>query len=132
MANLYKNFDAMEYDGLVADVAPEVIVAGGKIRALSSGTATLVRGTVLAKSSGTAGDGKLVILGTSAGANETLTASCILCDDVELGTSDVTVPVYVAGCFNPSKVTVKNSYTMTEGDKDALRGVNILFKAVQA
>ena len=26
-----------------------------------------------------------------------------------------------AGCFNPEKLTVKDSYTMTEADKDALR-----------
>ncbi len=44
--------------------------------------AALTRGTVLAKSTGTAGDNKLVVLGTAAsGDTETLTANCILCDD---------------------------------------------------
>ena len=42
---------------------------------------------------------------------------------------DETVAVYLAGCFNPDKLTVKDSYTMTEADKDALREGGIFFKA---
>ena len=42
---------------------------------------------MLALSAGTAGDGKLVILGSTATTNETLTANCILAEDVEVGTT---------------------------------------------
>ena len=59
-----------------------------------------------------------------------LTAYCILCDDVAVGTTDdVIAPVYLMGCFNSNKVTVADSYTMTEADKDALRNGGIVFKA---
>ena len=52
------------------------------------------------------------------------------CGDVEVGTSDdVTVPVYLTGCFNTNKCIVADSYTMTEADKDALREGGIFFKA---
>ena len=102
--NLSNKLGESTYDGLITDVTPAPIVRGGTIRKLGT-AATLKRGTVLAKSSGTAGDGKLVILGTSAESNETLTPDCILCDDVDVGTAeDVTVPVYFAGCFDPNKV----------------------------
>ena len=48
----------------------------------------------------TAGDGKLVILGSTATTNETLTANCILAEDVEVGTTaDVTVLAYRTGHF---------------------------------
>ena len=91
---------------------------------------TIKRGTVLAKSGGTAGDNKLVVLGTAAASNEVLTAYCILCDDVAVGTTDdVIAPVYLMGCFNSNKVIVADSYTMTEADKDALRNGGIVFKA---
>lgn len=129
MSELSKSLGTMEYDGLIADINPKLVVSGGTIRKL--GTAgTIKRGTILAKSSGTAGDNKLVVLGTAAASNEVLTAYCILCDDVDVGTADdVTVPVYLMGCFNSNKVTVADSYTMTEADKDALRNGGIVFKA---
>lgn len=53
---------------------------------------------------------------------EVLTTDCILCDDVVVGTvADVNVAVYTAGCFNINALTVKESYAMTEADKDNLR-----------
>ena len=113
----------------VEDSTLNVNVSGGTIRKLAE-AATIKRGTILAKSSGTSGDGKLVVLGTAATGDEVLTANCILCDDVEVGTSDdVTVPVYLTGCFNTNKCIVADSYTMTEADKDALREGGIFFKA---
>lgn len=132
MKNLYSKVGEMEFDGLITDVAPKPVVQGGTIRKLGT-AATLVRGTILAKSSGSAGDGKLVILGTTAGSNETLTPYCILCDDIEVGTAaDETVPVYTAGCFDPDKCTVADSYTFSDADKDTLRGLGIYFKAASA
>lgn len=129
MADLYKNYDADIYDGLITDIVPPIVTGAATIRKL--GTAgTLKRGTVLAKSSGTAGDGKLVVLGTSAASNETLTAYGILCDDTEVGTAaDVNALVYLAGSFDPDKVIVKEGYTMAAADIAALRDGGIFLKA---
>jgi hypothetical protein len=129
MADLYKNYEADIYDGLITNVVPQIVTGAATIRKL--GTAgTLKRGTVLAKSSGSAGDGKLVILGTSAVSNETLTAYGILCDDTEVGTaSDVNALVYLAGSFDPGRLIIKEGYTMVEDDIDALRNGGIILKA---
>ena len=132
MINLSEKRGEMTFDGLITDIKPAPEVRGGVIRKLSA-AATLKRGTILAKSSGTAGDGKLVVLGTAAVSNETLTPDCILCDDIEVGTAaDEKVAVYTAGCFDIGKVTVSASYTITEGDKDNLRMRGIVFKAAAA
>ena len=130
MINLSEKLDEMNFDGLITDYKPAVQVRGGVLRKATGKAVTMKRGTVLAKSSGTAGDGKLVVLGTAAGSNETLTPDCILCDDIEVGAeNDEPVAVYTAGCFDPEKVTVADEYTITESDKDALRMRGIVFKA---
>ena len=122
---LSKKLGEVEVDGLVTAIDPHIVIGAGVIRKASSGTLKLTRGTVLAKSTG-----KLVVLGSTAAENETLTANCILCDDVEVGTvADATVAVYLAGCFDPNKVVMTNSHTLTEADKDALRDAGIVFKA---
>lgn len=132
MANLYKKLGEMDFDGLISDITPKAEVRAKKIRKLGT-AATLKRGTILAMSSGTAGDGKLVILGTTAATNETLTPDCILTDDIEVGTAnDVVTTVYTAGCFDSGKITVKSGYTMTAADYDALRKYGIVFKAASA
>ncbi len=131
MKNLNQKLGEMEYDGLIAGLTPKTQVGGGIIRKLTGEAAVLKRGTILAKSSGTAGDGKLVVLGTEADADETLTPDCVLCDDIEVGTAeDEAVPVYTAGSFNTGKVVVKDGYTITDADKDALRMRDIVLKAV--
>ena len=133
MTNLSKKLGEMNFDGLFTDVVPAVQVRGGIIRKQTTSAVTLKRGTILAKSYGTAGDGKLVVLGTAAVSNETLTPDCILCDDIEVGTAaDEKVAVYTAGCFDIGNVTVSASYTITEGDKDNLRMRGIVFKAAAA
>lgn len=127
MGNL---IDTMNYDGLISGLAPEPVVAAGTIRKLGT-AATYKRGTILAKSSGSAGDGKLVILGTSAASNETLTAYAILADDTAIGTAnDVNAAIYKAGCFDPAKLEVKSGYTITEDDKDALRDGGVFLSPV--
>lgn len=129
MSELSKSLGSMEYDGLIADINPKLVVSGGTLRKLGA-AGTIKRGTILAKSGGTAGDNNLVALGTAAASNEVLTAYCILCDDVEVGTTDdVTVPVYLAGCFNLNKCVTINDHTITEAEKDALRNGGIFFKA---
>lgn len=122
------------YDELIIDGQPVAKVMTVTIRKLGT-AATLKRGTVLALSgSGTAADYKMVVLGNTAGANEVLTANCVLCDDVDVGTAaDVTTLAYCTGVFNSNKLIVKTSYTMTASDKEALRDAGILIEtAIEA
>ena len=128
---LSKKLGEVEVDGLVTAIDPHIVIGAGVIRKATGSAQKLVRGTVLAKSTGTAGDNLLVALGTAAsGGTETLTANCILCDDVEVGTTgNATVAVYLAGCFDPNKVVTINDHTLTEADKDAMRDAGIVFKA---
>ena len=58
---LSKKLGEVEVDGLVTAIDPHIVIGAGVIRKAASGTLKLVRGTVLAKSSGTAGDSKLVV-----------------------------------------------------------------------
>ena len=129
MSDLYRKVGEMEFDGLITNPTPTVQVSGGIISKLVTAE-TLIRGTILAKSTS---DHKLYILGSTAASSDTLTPDCILCDDVDVGTSsDVNVPVYTAGCFNPDKLTVKSGYTISEADKDKLRERGIVFKSANA
>ncbi len=112
---------SMAYDKLIAGMTPSPKVASGIITKLAT-AATYPRGTILCRSSGTGGDGKLKILGTAAGSNETLTPDCVLCDEENIGTdADANVAVYVMGCFNEDAVTVEAEYDITQADRDALR-----------
>jgi len=106
----------VETDGLVYGLnpAPEAFMV--TIKALSA-PATLRRGTVLAIGS----DNKMIVLGAGEG-----TANCILCDDTEVGTSDVKATAYRTGHFAAEKLTVAASYTLTAADKEALRDAGIL------
>ena len=88
---------------------------------------TYKRGTVLALTEGTAGDGKYVILGTAAASNETLTANCVLAEDVTVGTAnDETAVAYRTGHFNSNALIMDAEHTFSAADKEALRGVGIL------
>ena len=125
---LSEKLGEVEYDNLIVGLTPPKRVGAGKIASTGSKEATYTRGTVFAKS---AKDGKLYILGSTAASDDTLTADCILIEDVTMKASmDETVAVYLAGCFNPDKLTVKDSYTMTEADKDALRMRDIVLLPV--
>lgn len=115
---LNRKVGEMAYDKLIAGITPPVHVNSGTIRKLAKET-EYKRGTVFAKSST---DGKLVILGTEAQAEETLTPDCVLTDDVVVSTeADVVAPVYTAGCFNVAALIVSEDYTLKESDKDKLR-----------
>ena len=128
--DLHEKIGSVEFEKLFAGMQPPAIVKPGVIRKL--GTAgTLKRGSLLAKSSGSAGDGKLVIFGTTAATNETLTADCVLCDDIEVGTTDdENAAVYVSGDFNEAALIVATGATITEADRDALRTKGILLGTV--
>ena len=119
--DLHNKLGEMAYENLFAGTEPAALICAGTIRKLGT-AATLKRGTIMAKSSGTAGDGKLVVLGTTAATNETLTPDCILTDDVAVGTAaDENTTVYLEGNFNAAALTVKTGYDVTEDDRDALR-----------
>ena len=126
MSELSKSLGTMEFDGLIADINPKLAVSGGTIRKLSKAD-TIKRGTVLALSGGTAGDGKMVALGTTAKSNETLTANAILCDDTKVGTdADVEATAYRTGHFARNKLAVASGYTLKATDEEELRKAGIL------
>ncbi|WP_417050977.1 head decoration protein [Dysosmobacter welbionis] len=121
---LDENLGSVGYDGLIVANEPVADVLTVTIRKEATAAATYKRGTVLALS---AGDGKLVILGSTATTNETLTANCILAEDVEVGTTaDVTVLAYRTGHFARNKLAVASGYTLKATDEEELRKAGIL------
>lgn len=121
---LDENLGSVGYDGLIVANEPVADVFTVTIRKEATAAATYKRGTVLALS---AGDGKLVILGSTATTNETLTANCILAGDVEVGTTaDVTVLAYRTGHFARNKLAVASGYTLKATDEEELRKAGIL------
>lgn len=120
---LDENLGSVGYDGLIVANEPVADVFTVTIRKEATAAATYKRGTVLALSAGTAGDGKLVILGSTA----TLTANCILAEDVEVGTTaDVTALAYRTGHFARNKLAVASGYTLKATDEEELRKAGIL------
>lgn len=115
------------HDGLIAAVYPPADVFHVTLRKATGTAITLARGTLLDLSTGTAGDSKLVIHGTVAVENETLTANCVLADDYEVGTTaDVIAAAYRTGHFVEDKLVIAESASITAADKEALRSVGIL------
>lgn len=122
---LDENLGSVGYDGLIVANEPVADVFTVTIRKAGIDTIAYKRGTVLALSAGTAGDGKRVILGSFADPNETLTANCILAEDVEVG-ADVTVLAYRTGHFARNKLAVASGYTLKATDEEELRKAGIL------
>ena len=124
--DLHEKIGEVSVENLFAGLEPKPQTKPGVLRKL--GTAgTLKRGTLLCKSSGSAGDDKLVIFGTTAATNETLTPWGVLVDDTDVGTSvDENALVYVSGHFNELALIVATGATITEADRDALRAYGIL------
>lgn len=121
---LDENLGSVGYDGLIVANEPVADVLTVTIRKEAAAAATYKRGTVMALSAGT---GKLVILGSTATTNETLTANCILAEDVEVGTTaDVTVLAYRTGHFARNKLAVASGYALKATDEEELRKVGIL------
>lgn len=125
MAN-YEVMGEVKYANIWNSVDVPVITGLRTIRQLTGAAATYKAGTALALSGGTAGDGKLVILGTAAASNETLTANCILAEDVEVGTdADVQALVFLSGHANANKLAVASSHTITAAEIEAFRAAGI-------
>lgn len=119
---LDENLGSVGYDGLIVANEPVADVFTVTIRKEATAAATYKRGTVLALSAG-----KLVILGSTATTNETMTANCILAEDVEVGTTaDVTVLAYRTGHFARNKLAVASGYTLKATDEEELRKAGIL------
>ncbi len=74
---LDETIGAVGFDNLINGQYPPAEVFTVKIRKEATEAKIYKRGTVLALSAGTAGDGLRVILGTTAKSNETLTANCV-------------------------------------------------------
>ena len=129
--DLHEKIGDVTPENLIAQLDPPALKRAGLIRKL--GTAgTLKRGTLLAKSGGSAGDGKLVIFGTTAATNETLTADCILAEDIDVGTSnDENALVFYQGNFNQDALIIKSGASIGDSDKDDLRLRNIILGASQ-
>lgn len=122
---LDENLGSVGYDGLIVANEPVADVFTVTIRKEATAAATYKRGTVLALSAGT--DGKLVILGSTATTSETLTANCILAEDVEVGTTaDVTALAYRTGHFARNKLAVASGCTLKATDEEELRKAGIL------
>jgi hypothetical protein len=116
--DLHEKLGAVTPENLIAQLDPPALKRAGVIRKL--GTAgTLKRGTLLAKSSGSAGDGKLVIFGTTAATNETLTAA------------DENALTFYQGNFNEDALIMASGASLTEDDRDALRVRGIILGASQ-
>lgn len=116
-------------DNLVNSPIPPALTLGVTIRA---GQGELARGTVLALSTGEAGDGSMVVLGTEAGANETLHANCILSDPVDAsGAGTVSAVAYRTGHFNRNRLIMKDAYPFTVVDEEYLRYGGILLSDAQ-
>ena len=129
--DLHEKIGAVTVENLFAGLEPHALTKAGVIRKLGA-AGTLKRGTLLAKSSGSAGDGKLVIFGTTAASNETLTADCVLAEDIAVGTStDENALVFIAGNFNEDALILASGASLTEDDRDALRMKGIILGASQ-
>ena len=124
MAN-YEAMGEMKYANIWNSADVPIITGLRKLRKLGT-AATYKAGTALALSGGTGGDGTLVILGTAATSNETLTANCILAEDVEIGTdADVQALVFLSGHANANKLIVASSHTITAAEIEAFRTAGI-------
>lgn len=127
MAKYYENLGNMTPDKLIAGNNIPIHTASATVK---SGEGKLTRGTILAMSAGTAGTGKLVILGTPAVTNETLVAYGVLCDSIDATGADTVAEIYVSGQFNKGALAVKANYIMTTADIKELRDGGIYVESV--
>lgn len=121
----------INYDNLVYSTDVNLLTTGIVVAANQG---VLKRGTLLAKAS----DNKMVILGTEltkgegdSATTETPSADCILCDEIDTTSGDVDTVGYIQGHFNVDSLIAKDSYSISEADKDLLRKKGILLSAMQ-
>lgn len=120
-----------QQDNLITDITPPAVVVAVKLRKQASET-VLKRGTVLSLTSGGTETGTAVILGTAAGASETLTPSFVLAEDTKVGTENHAMGVaYRSGCFSKQHITLADGYELSAADIDDLRVRDIVFRDYQ-
>ena len=119
MSKLNEEICKVDFDELVNSATPAPDVFSVTVAAEK----TLKRGTVLALSAKT---GKMSVLGTAAASDDTLTANCILSDDVTVGTTDTSAFAYRTGHFNRNSLIVADGYTLKAADEEELRKGGIL------
>lgn len=119
MANrkLYETVGETKYDNLVIDAFPKTDVFAVTVK---SGEGILLRGSVLAMNT----DGKMEFL--AAESNGTLDANCILAEDVDATSSEVTALAYRMGHFAKNNLLTKGEYALTFKDQETLRKCGIL------
>ena len=130
MSNLNEEICKVDFDELVNSATPAPDVFSVTLRGVTVAT-KLKRGTVLAISDT---DVKMVVLGTTlkttgsgeTAKTETLTANCILSDDVDAGTADTSAFAYRTGHFNRNSLIVADGYTLKATDEEELRKGGIL------
>lgn len=110
-----------EADNLINSTYPPALTFGIMLR---KGQGILRRGTLLARSSA---DGSMVIAGSTPESGEELKANCVLTDDVSVpdGSGQAAI-AYRTGHFNEDALMVKEGYSITGDDKEALRQMGIL------
>lgn len=127
MARYDENLGAMSYDNLINNSGIPLVTA---LRKIKGGQGVMKRGTALALSTGTAGDGSLVLLGTTAVADEVLTANAILADEVDTGTAGVQGEVYLTGHFNTNALITKDEAELTAPQIEEFRIRGIFLDAM--
>lgn len=111
-------------DNLIAKLYPVAECVGVVIRKTEK-EEFLRRGTAMALSNK---DRKLVILGTDAADQETLTPAYILAEDISVdSTGDVSAVAYRSGNFNRSRIALKDEKSLSAEDEDNFRKYNIVF-----
>lgn len=117
MKRLDEEVAGVEYENFVNATKPERDTFHVNVRA---GQGVLRRRSALALSAG--GAAGMALLGTDAAEGETLTANCILAEDVDTGTSGTATAIaYRTGHFNRNALICKEGYTLTAADEEELR-----------
>lgn len=119
---LNEDIAVIEYDNLFYSDDVKAITNGVIV---ASGQGKLKRGTLLAKNS----DNKMIVLGSDADDEDVETkasADCVLTDDIDASSEDVSAAAYIQGDFNINALITAEGYTISQADKDILRTKNIL------
>ena len=111
MSKAYERIETPVSDNLIVDINPPAEVMAVKVKA---GEGVLKRGSLLSLAGGVCS-----LMNTGG------TANCILAEDVD-ATQAANALAYRTGHFAINKLIVKEGYTITAADKEALRDVGIL------
>lgn len=112
---LDENLGAVGFDNLINGMYPPAEPFSVKVKANQG---ILKRGSLLAT-----GESELELISDTT----TGKANAVLAEDVDTGTDEAVAAIaYRTGHFNSNALIVKDEYTITAADKEALRSVGIL------